>query len=349
MEKIQDILLKIPSMRKQWQDFLRAFHLRPPDDLSQLDETVGIYDEVTGELLACGSLKANVIQLVATCREEQVSSRFNAILTELGRRLALREIYHSFVFTKPEYRQSFEYLGFHELVRTDRAVLLEKGKPDIQDFLINFDLPEKTKGKSIASIVMNANPFTLGHLSLVKKAVAENDLVYVFVLAADGSLFSPIERLELVRKACVDLDNVMVSSGGDYMVSFATFPSYFIPDEAEIVRYQTELDAKLFGRWIVPNLGITSRYLGEEPFSPTTEIYNKTLLQELGTQIEVKIVPREKTAKGEIISATQVRLAIKAGNIPDIKEFLPSTTYAFILENLENLREREVKKNYRKK
>lgn len=37
---------------------------------------------------------------------------------------------------------------------------------------------------------MNANPFTLGHEHLVKRASEENDLVYVFVVANDVSLLA---------------------------------------------------------------------------------------------------------------------------------------------------------------
>ena len=41
----------------------------------------------------------------------------------------------------------------------------------------------------VAAIVMNANPFTLGHQYLVEKAAAENDLVHLFMVSEDASLF----------------------------------------------------------------------------------------------------------------------------------------------------------------
>ncbi len=81
--------------------------------------------------------------------------------------------------------------------------------------------------QQIGAVVMNANPFTLGHRYLVEKAAKENDFVYVFVVSANTSLFSADERLQLVREGLSDLDNVVVVAGGDYMVSYATFPAYF--------------------------------------------------------------------------------------------------------------------------
>ncbi|MDR2977486.1 MAG: [citrate (pro-3S)-lyase] ligase [Streptococcaceae bacterium] len=337
MEKIQDIFLGIPSICAQWQEFLLSKGLRPPSNLDTIDKTVGIYDEANGDILGCGSIKDNVIQLVAVSdKDGQNSARFNAIITELSNRLAAAGRYHIFVFTKPEYSQSFQYLGFHELVQTEFAALLEKGKPNINDFLSNIPKPV---GKQIASIVMNANPFTLGHRALVEAAAAENDQVVVFVVASDGSLFKPGERLELVRQGLSDLSTVSVSSGADYMVSFATFPSYFIKDQAEITAYQTALDAQLFKKWIIPPLGITSRYLGEEPFSEATEIYNQSLKRELSDIIEVKIIPRKK-ADQEIISATAVRQAIKENNMSKIKSFVPATTYEFIKKNLNEIQTR---------
>ncbi len=52
---------------------------------------------------------------------------------------------------------------------------------------------------------MNANPFTLGHRHLIELANQENDLVYVFVVAANASLFNTDERMKLVQAGTADL------------------------------------------------------------------------------------------------------------------------------------------------
>lgn len=55
---------------------------------------------------------------------------------------------------------------------------------------------------------MNANPFTLGHRHLIELANQENDLVYVFVVAANASLFNTDERMKLVQAGTADLLNI---------------------------------------------------------------------------------------------------------------------------------------------
>ena len=73
---------------------------------------------------------------------------------------------------------------------------------------------------------MNANPFTKGHQYLVEKAKKVH-IVYVFVLSEDKSLFSKEARFAMVQKGVAHLPNVTVPITEDYLVSSATFPTYF--------------------------------------------------------------------------------------------------------------------------
>ena len=73
---------------------------------------------------------------------------------------------------------------------------------------------------------MNANPFTKGHQYLVEKAAQESPHVYVFVLSEDKSLFSK-KHVSQWCKRVAHLPNVTVLSTEDYLVSSATFPTYF--------------------------------------------------------------------------------------------------------------------------
>ena len=73
---------------------------------------------------------------------------------------------------------------------------------------------------------MNANPFTKGHQYLVEQT-KESPHVYVFVLSEDKSLFSKA-RFAMVQKGVAHLPNVTVLSTEDYLVSSATFPTYFL-------------------------------------------------------------------------------------------------------------------------
>ena len=92
---------------------------------------------------------------------------------------------------------------------------------------------------------MNANPITNGHLHLIEETAKQSDYVYVFVLSEDRSEFNDEERMMLVKRATADMSNVIVLPTNDYMVSSATFPSYFLRDRAQesVARIQAKVDA----------------------------------------------------------------------------------------------------------
>ena len=58
----------------------------------------------------------------------------------------------------------------------------------------------RVEAPKVAAIVMNANPFTLGHQYLVEKAAAENDLVHLFMVSEDASLFPYAVRKKLIQE-----------------------------------------------------------------------------------------------------------------------------------------------------
>jgi [citrate (pro-3S)-lyase] ligase len=178
---------------------------------------------------------------------------------------------------------------------------------------------------------MNCNPFTLGHQYLIESAASEVTHLYVFVLSEDLSTFSAQTRIELVRAGTAHLSNVTVVSSGPYMVSSATFPSYFLNEANDKVGIHTAVDATIFATRIAPFLGITQRFLGEEPYSPTTQAYNDTLEVVLKTYgIGVKIIKR-KAVGGEVVSASKVRRFIGKGQLDKAFELVPETTKEFLL------------------
>lgn len=343
MEMIRDLYLTDPRVKAQWQAFLTErgianFNLA---ETTGLEETIGLYDE-SNQLVGTGSIAANVIKFVAVCDQgsEQKGARFNRVLSELTSRLAQRGQFHQFVFTKPEYITSFSHVGFNVLGLTETGAILEKGMPDINDYLAT--IPKFPQAHKIGSIVMNANPFTKGHHYLVAEAAKACDIVYVFVVNADVSLFTTAERTALVKAGTTDLKNVVVVSGQDYLVSFISFPAYFIKNADAVIKYQTQLDASIFKQQLVPALKITDRYLGSEPLSHTTAIYNDSLQAILSPEVKVHIIER-LTDTHQVISATTVRQAIKAGNLEALVSLVPATTLAFIKEHLELLQLRIMK------
>lgn len=91
---------------------------------------------------------------------------------------------------------------------------------------MTLNKPEQTPGK-VAAIVINANPFTLGHQFLVEKAARENDWVHLFMVSEDRSLIPFSVRKRLIQEGSAHLDNVIYHETGPYLISQATFPAYF--------------------------------------------------------------------------------------------------------------------------
>lgn len=92
-----------------------------------------------------------------------------------------------------------------------------------------------------------------GHRHLVEYAAARCPHLYVFVLSEETGDFPAADRLELVRRGTADLPNVDVVPGGDYIISRATFPAYFLQGDPEQARCDLELT--LFGKRIAPGPG----------------------------------------------------------------------------------------------
>ncbi|MGE5630131.1 MAG: adenylyltransferase/cytidyltransferase family protein, partial [Caulobacteraceae bacterium] len=188
----------------------------------------------------------------------------------------------------------------------------------------------KRDGAVVSSIVVNCNPFTLGHQYLIEKAASESDILHVFVVWEDKSSFPSSVRYELVKKGTAHLSNVVVHKGKNYVISNATFPSYFLKDYDEIVETHAHLDLNIFGKYIVPALGINRRYVGEEPYCKVTKAYN-TIMKNVLPQYGVKVIeiPRLENENGAI-SASKVREIIKQGRLDDVCALVPKTTYEYL-------------------
>lgn len=295
----------------------------------EIDYTIGIYQN--DQLIATGSLYINILKCLAIDPEFQQENLLTKLVDCLKGKLVEGET-HYFVYTKPEMIPQFKGLGFNEIVRTSELVFMEQGGPDFQDYmreLASYKQPTKKNG----AIVMNANPFTNGHLYLVTEAAKENETVYVFVVSEDRSLFKTATRMALVKEGVKYLSNVVVLPTRDYSVSSATFPSYFLKNRTPraIARSQALMDARLFKERIASFLVIGNRYVGEEPFSPVTAIYNEAMAEVFSTDIQLKILPRQRFGE-EIISASLVRRLMKVGDLAYIKQIVPVTTYQEIVK-----------------
>ncbi len=186
------------------------------------------------------------------------------------------------------------------------------------------------------AIVMNCNPFTLGHLYLIEKAAEQVDFLFVFVVEEDKSVFPFKDRIDLVKKGVSHIKNVCVYRSGKWMISASTFPEYFIKDTPEAVSVDPSFDVEIFARIIAPALGITVRFVGEEPFDVVTKQYNERM-KEILPNYEIKLVEisrKQINGKENIpISASLVRKYLEQKDFQNIKELVPETTYSYLRDN----------------
>lgn len=309
--------------QRQWEALLARAGLEPD---AQTEQTVLVWD---GEkLAAAGSRQGALLKCIAVdpdCRGEDLTA---SVLTRLRSEAFAQGHTHLFLYTKPENRRLFQNLFFYPVANTSQAALMENRRNGIGEFL-NL-LPKADAGKTVGAVVVNCNPFTRGHRYLIETAAKECDHIYIFVLSEDKSRFPAADRMEMVRRGTQDLPNVTVLPTGPYLISSATFPTYFLKDREQAPKIHCDLDIAVFGNHFVPYFGITRRYVGTEPMSPLTESYNRALQEQLPRYgVQMREVPRLETKDG-IISASRVRALMDAGE--NIRPFVTETTYQFLTQ-----------------
>lgn len=187
--------------------------------------------------------------------------------------------------------------------------------------------------RNVGAIVMNCNPFTLGHLYLIEYAAKEVDQLFIFVVEEDASFFSFDDRIMLVREGTKHLKNVIVLPSGSFMISKKTFAAYSNKAKLQNEKIDSSLDVEIFANYIAPSLGITIRFAGEEPLDNVTRQYNETMRRILPEHgIEFRTIKR-KNQSGEPISASRVRKLLAEKKFHEIKNIVPDTTYQYLIKN----------------
>lgn len=311
---------------KLWRAFLQKAGLEADTDISQ---TVLVWEDDT--LIATGSRDGNLLKCIAVDKSHQGEDITSTVISTL-RKEAFEEGYsHLFLYTKPENESMFLSLFFYPIAKTDKVLLMENRKNGIKAFLDGMLAPSAC-GK-IGAIVANCNPYTLGHRYLIQAAAKECDHLFVFVVAEEKSRFSFEQRKKMVELGTADIKNVTVLSTGPYLVSSATFPTYFLKNRESAAEVKCALDIEIFTKYFVPKFFINCRFVGTEPFSPTTEKYNRALKASLPEHnVEVIEIPRlEKAGVG--VSASEVRRLLDEKNVKKVEELVPKTTFEFLKEN----------------
>ena len=197
---------------------------------------------------------------------------------------------------------------------------------------LNTSTPQHltTTMQPIGCIVMNCNPFTLGHRYLIEQAAKQVERLYVMVVREDCSLFAYTERKAMVEQGVADIENVSVIDGSDYAISRATFPTYFLKRLDDAADTQMLLDLDLFRRHIAPALGATVRFVGTEPTDQLTRRYNQLMHEALKDVREINRLEKD----GNAVSASRVRKAMEEGDMNTIRQLVPPTTLPYIIAHL---------------
>lgn len=297
---------------------------------ARLDYSAGIF--ASARLVATGSCAGNTLRCLAVDRDFQGAGLLRQLVWHLANVQYRRGNFHLFLYTKPAAAHFFQDLGFTEIARDSDVVFLENQKRGFSAYLHQLAQesgPPAPADEPTGALVMNANPFTLGHQYLADQAAACCGTVHLFVVSEDVSVFPASDRMELVRAGTAHLKNLVYHQTGHYLISRATFPSYFLPDSTAAVCAQARLDAAVFCR-IASALHITRRYLGTEPLSRTTALYNQALLAVLPpngvTCLEIPRLMQGKTP----VSASAVRQALKDGRWNAVEQMVPASTLSYL-------------------
>ncbi|UUM11853.1 GNAT family N-acetyltransferase [Clostridiaceae bacterium HFYG-1003] len=322
----EKINLNNPRAIREVRDWLaRHFHLNYGPDAQATYVVRG-----EEELIATASRSGNVFKYFGIHPDHQGENLTSILLGALLDDAFAQGIYHYFIFTSPASRPLFQAAGFQLVMENEYAALLESGNRDINSYLgeLRQELgePAGTRG----AIVMNLNPMTLGHLYLIETARRQVDELIIFLVEEDLSLVPFRDRLAIAREAARDLPGVKVLPGGPYIISQATFPTYFLKRMDDELAAYTTTDAGIFANYYARQLGITHRFVGEEPLDPVTGAYNEALARELGkTGIAFSIIPRVE-AEGGVISASRVRRHLARDEYEQAFRLVPPATRRYL-------------------
>ena len=330
---IQELPLSSPFFRQRVEHFLGENGLR----MEELDVYCVIENEA-GRILAGAGIRKDIIKCIAVAQEARSEGLVAPLVSYLISLAASRGIPELKLYTKPENKAIFESLGFHVLASAPKAILMENGRG--LERYCEYLRSQRREGRC-GVVVMNANPFTLGHLYLLQQAAAQVDTLFVIPVGEEGQRFSYVERLSMIKKAeenyflcgspknqfsSADTGKIVILEGSEYQISAATFPTYFLKDLSEAAETHIRLDLDLFQRHIAPALKAEVRFVGTEPDDALTNHYN-TIMKELLPHVAE--IPRLKS-----ISASAVRAALDRGCFREASALCPESTWPYLLADL---------------
>lgn len=292
------------------------------------DKTFVIRDK--GKIVATGSADSNILKYFFACKKYSGQGLIGTIYKSLLNHLFESGYNSYFVFTTPNNKLIFESLGLKEVSSTESVSLFEGGFYNYHRWMKKTKDLIGEKSGTRGSIIMNCNPMTLGHRYLIDRALEEVDDLIIFVVEEDKSIFPLEDRFNIIKEELAKEEKVTLLKGGPYIISQATFPTYFLKEKDQMLEVYTDLDGKIFASKIAKDLEIDIRFLGTEPKDPVTLAYNRSLKKILGKEdIRVEVIERKKLDE-EVISASLVRKLLKEGKKNEAYKYLPSSTIEYL-------------------
>lgn len=316
------------SKLQKLKDFLYKENLEYDEGI---EFTIILYDS-NRNIAATGSLEGNVLKCIAVSDLYQGEGLSAKIVTALTSQAINSGHSHLFLFTKVDNTSIFRDLGFYLIAATNDAALMENKKNGISEYVKSLKSSDyENSDDNVGAIVLNCNPFTKGHLYLIETAAKKCNLLHLFVVSEDKSVFPASVRYNLVKDGVKHLNNVVVHSTSDYLISSATFPTYFIKDKYKAGDINCILDLTIFKEYFAKILNIKKRFVGTEPFDVVTASYNAQMKEFLGKHgIEVIEIPRYETDSSPV-SASRVRKLMAEGSYEQIKNLVPPVTYEYLI------------------
>ena len=219
------------------------------DDLDKTDYYAAISPSGDDTIVAAGGLLRDTIRCIAVddaVSDEHLANRLVTHLMEIVQRRGFPTVK---VFTKPKYEEIFKSLAFNTIAITDNVVFMENSRQPLNRYIDHLRTLAKPGVSGV--IVMNCNPFTLGHKYLVEYASRQVDNLYIIPLLDSSAGFNYEERREMICRCSSFRKNRYADARLRVMILFHSYYSFLDPDRS---RFFSASDTGTMDTYSLPSI-----------------------------------------------------------------------------------------------
>lgn len=170
----QVINLNEAAEKRELSDFMKRQGLMLEEDI---EYSIALFDG--RKIAAAGSLSGRVLKCIAVDEEYKNMGLSSRIVTNLISEAYARGETHLFIYTKPENKGIFTGLSFYAIAEVPGKSILMENRPDGINKYIDEIVNESPVNEESGAIVVNCNPFTLGHKYLIEYAASKCRYLHV--------------------------------------------------------------------------------------------------------------------------------------------------------------------------